>query len=42
MEVGCVTFGMKPKKRQKDMRGITVLKDGMRWQFDGNSNRHSS
>jgi len=24
------------------MRGITVLKDGMKWQFGGNSNRHSS
>jgi len=24
------------------MRGIMLLKDGMRWQFDENSNRHSS
>ena len=42
MEVGCVIFGMTPKKNQKDMRGITVLKDGMRWRFGENSNRHSS
>jgi hypothetical protein len=28
-------FGMTPKKNQKDMRGITVLKDGMRWRFEG-------
>jgi len=41
MEVGCVIFGM-TKKKQKDMREITVLKDGMRWQFGGNSNRFSS
>jgi hypothetical protein len=42
MEVGCMIFGMTLKKNKKDMRGITVLKDGMRWQFGGNSNRHSS
>jgi len=42
MEVGCVIFGMTPKKNQKDMRGITVLKDGIRWRFGGNSNHHSS
>jgi len=42
MEVGCVIFGMKPKKNQKETREITVLKDGMRWRFGGNSNRHSS
>jgi len=42
MEVGCVIFGMTPKKNQKDMRGITVLKDAMRWRFGRNSNRHSS
>jgi hypothetical protein len=41
MKVGCVIFGMTQKK-QKDMREITVLKDGMRWRFGGNSNRHSS
>ena len=28
MEVGCVIFGMTPKKNQKDMRGITVLMGG--------------
>jgi hypothetical protein len=37
-----VIFGMKPKKNQKETREITVLKDGMRWRFGGNSNRHSS
>jgi len=42
MEVGCMIFGMTPKKNQKDKREITVLKDGMRWQFGRNSNRHSS
>jgi len=42
MEVGCVIFGMTPKKRRKDMRGATILKDGMRWRFDGNLNRYSS
>jgi hypothetical protein len=42
MEVSCVIFGMTPKKNQKDMQGITVLKDGMRWRFGGNSNRYSS
>jgi len=41
MEVGCVIFSMKPKKK-KETREITVLKDGMRWQFGENSNRHSS
>jgi len=41
MEVDCVIFDM-TKKKQKDMREITVLKDGMRWRFGGNSNRHSS
>jgi len=25
MDVGCVIFGMTPKKNQKDMRGITVV-----------------
>jgi len=42
MEVGCVIFGMTPKKNKKDMRGITILKDGMRWRFGGNSNCYSS
>jgi len=42
MDVGCVIFGMTLKKRRKDMRGMTVLKAGMRWQFGGNLNRHSS
>jgi hypothetical protein len=42
MEVGCVIFGMTPKNNKKETRGITVLKDGMKWWFGGNSNRHSS
>jgi hypothetical protein len=42
MEVGCVIFCMTHKKKQKDMREITVLKDGMRWRFGENSNHHSS
>jgi len=42
MEVGCMIFGMTPKKNKKETRGKTVLKDGMRWLFGGNSNRHSS
>jgi len=37
-----VNFGMTPKNNKKDMREIMVLKDGMRWWFGGNSNRHSS
>jgi len=40
MEVGCVIFGMTPKKNKKETRGITVLKDGMRWRFGGNSAIH--
>jgi hypothetical protein len=28
-------FGMTPKKNKKDMRGIIVLKDGMRWSLTG-------
>jgi hypothetical protein len=42
MEVGCMIFGMTPKKRRKDMRETTILNDGMRWQFGRNSNCHSS
>jgi len=42
MKVSCVIFGITPKKIKKDMRGIMVLKDEMRWRFGGNSNRHSS
>jgi len=42
MEVGCMIFGTIQKKKQKDMRGITVLKDGIRWRFGRNSNRYSS
>jgi len=41
MEVDDVIFGTIQKK-QKDVRGITVLKDGMRWRFGRYSNRHSS
>jgi hypothetical protein len=42
MEVDCVIFNMTHKKNQNDMQEITVLKDGMRWRFGGNSNRDSS
>jgi len=35
-------FWYDTQKNQKNMRGITVLKDGIRWRFGGNSNRHSS
>jgi len=36
MEVGCVISDMTQKKKQKDMREITILKDGMRWRFGRN------
>jgi hypothetical protein len=42
MEVGCVIFDMKQKKRPKNTREITVSKAGMMWQFGGISNRHTS
>jgi hypothetical protein len=42
MEVGCMIFGMKKKKRQKKKREITVSKAGMTWQFGGISNRYTS
>jgi len=42
MEVRCVIFGMTPKKNKKETRGITVVNDGMRRRFGGNSNCHSS
>jgi hypothetical protein len=43
MEVGCVIFGMKHKKRQKKKtREITVSKAGTTWRFGGISNRYTS
>jgi len=42
MDVGCMIFGTTLKKKRKDMRGTTVLKAGMRWQFGRNLNRYSS
>jgi len=42
MEVGCVIFGMKHKKRQKKPREIRVSKAGMTWRFEGILNRYTS
>jgi hypothetical protein len=42
MEVGCVIFGMKHKKRQKKTREITVFKAGTTWRFGGISNSYTS
>jgi hypothetical protein len=43
MEVGCVIFGMKQKKKaKKKTREITVSKAGTTWQFGGISNRYTS
>jgi len=38
MEVGCVIFGMKHKKRPKTMGEIKVSKVGATWWFGGISN----
>jgi hypothetical protein len=35
-------FWYDTQKKAKNMRGTTGLKDGMRWRFGGNLNRHSS
>jgi len=40
MEVGCVIFGMKHKKRPKTMREITVAVTT--WRVGGISNRYTS
>jgi len=42
MEVGCVIFGMKHKKRHKKTWEITVSKAGTTWRFGGISNRYTS
>jgi hypothetical protein len=42
MKVGCVIFGMKRKKKPKNMLEITVYKAGMTWQFERISCRHTS
>jgi len=43
MEVGCVIFGMKQKKKaKKKTREITVSKAGTTWRFGGISNRYTS
>jgi hypothetical protein len=42
MEVGCVIFGMKHKKRPKKTREIEVSKAETTWQFGGISNRYTS
>ena len=42
MEGGCMTFGMKRKKSQKNTPEITVYKAGMMWRFGGISSRHTS
>jgi len=41
MEVGCMIFFMKHKKRKKT-REIMVFKAGTTWQFGGISNRYTS
>jgi hypothetical protein len=41
MEVGCMIFGMKHKRRKK-IQEIMVSKAGMTWQFGGISNRYTS
>jgi len=35
MEVGCMTFGMKRRKKPKNTPEITVYKAGMMWRFKG-------
>jgi len=42
MEVGCVIFGMKHKKRPKKTREMEVSKAETTWQFGGISNRYTS
>jgi len=41
MEVGCMIFGMKHKKRLKKTREITVSKAGTTWRFGEISNRYT-
>ena len=42
MDVGCVTFDMKRRKKKKNMPEITIYKAGMMWQFRGILGRHTS
>jgi len=42
MDVGCVIFGMKCRKKQKNMPKITVYKARMTWQFGGTLGCHTS
>jgi hypothetical protein len=43
MDVGCVTFGMKRRKKQKkNTLEITIYKAGMTWRFGGISGRYTS
>jgi hypothetical protein len=42
MEVGCVIFGMKHRKSQKNTLEITIYKAEMMWHFGGISSRHTS
>jgi hypothetical protein len=42
MEVGFVTFGMKRRKKPKNMPKITIYKAGMTWRFGGISGRNTS
>ena len=41
MEVGCVTFGMKSRKKPKNTPEITVYKARITWRFGGVSERHT-
>jgi len=42
MEVGCVIFGMKRRKKPKNTPEIIVYKAGMTWWFGGISGCHTS
>jgi hypothetical protein len=42
MEVGCMTFGIKRRKKPKNTLEITVYKAGMTWWCGGVSDRHTS
>jgi len=42
MEVGCMIFGMKCRKKPKNMPEVTVYKAGMTWWFGGILEGHTS
>ena len=42
MKGGCVIFGMKRRKKPKNMLEITVYKAGMTWRFERISGRQTS